>query len=140
MKKKYSIVPSIALIIVLLFVIYIHKTYFPGKHSSYSNFTTRLGATSSNFSNTWHYEFQYLDGSVQGFFTAKNDHSKLIYSSNIEEGTIAYHLYEGSDNHFVNLPVGNSFDSLTGVFEKGRNYEIRAIASKAKGSFDFKME
>jgi hypothetical protein len=140
MKYKLSTVPAIITILVVLFVIYIHKTNFPEKHSNYSISTTREGAISVNMANRWQYKFDYLNGCVQGSFIAKNDHAKLIYSSNIEEGTIIYHLYEGSDSHFVTLPVSSSVDSLTGVFEKGERYEIRAIASKAKGSFDFMME
>lgn len=93
-----------------------------------------------NIANRWHYKFQYLHGSVQGTFIANNDHTKLIYSSNIEEGTVVYHLYEGSDTHFVTLPIDNSVDSLTGIFKNGEKYEIRAIATNAKGAFDFRME
>ena len=140
MKKKYSIGTSIILIIVMLLVIYIHKTYFPQKNASYSISTTREGARSINMANSWQYKFDYLNGCVQGSFIANSDHTKLIYSSNIEEGTIVYQLCEGSDSHFVILPVSNAIDSLTGVFEKGKKYEIRAIATNAKGSFDFRMK
>jgi hypothetical protein len=68
-------------------VIFIFKTHSPEKYSNLK-FTTRLGAITYNASNKWHYEFRYLNGCVQGSFTAKNDHAKLLYSSNIEEGTI----------------------------------------------------
>ncbi len=139
MKYKPSNTQSIVLLLIVFSVIFILKTQSPEKYSNLK-FTTRLGATSYNLLNKWHYKFNYLDGSVQGSFTAKNDHAKLLYSSNIEEGTIVFHLYEGSDSHFITLPVSNSIDSLTGVFEKGERYEIRAIATNAKGDFDFIME
>jgi hypothetical protein len=139
MKYKPSNMQSLIVLLVILFVLIIHKTQSPEKYSQ-SKFTTGLGAFSTNASNKWHYEFMYLNGTVQGSFTARNDHAKLFYSSNIEEGTIIYQLYEGSDTHFVTLPVSNSIDSLTGVFEKGERYEIRAIATNAKGQFDFWME
>lgn len=139
MKYKPSITQSIVVLIIVFSAIFILKTRFPEKYS-HSKFTTRLGSFTINASNKWHYEFQYLNGSVEGTFFAKNDHAKLFYSSNIEEGTIVYQLYEGSDSHFITLPVSNSIDSLTGVFEKGERYEIRAIATNAKGYFDFVME
>jgi len=139
MKYKPSNTQSIIVLLMIFFAIFILKTQFPEKYG-FLKFTTRLGANTYNTSNRWHYKFHYLDGSVQGSFIAKNDHAKLIYSSNIEEGTIVYQLYEGSDSHFVTLPVSNSIDSLTGVFEKGEKYEIRAIATNAKGYFDFVME
>ena len=121
-------------------MIFILKTHFPEKYSSYLKFTTSQGATSRNFSNRWQYKFHYLDGSVQGWFTAKNDHAKLIYSSNIENGTIVYRLYRRSDSLIYTLPVTNTIDTLLGVFEKGEKYEIRATATNAKGNFDFRME
>ena len=139
MKYKPSTIQSIVALLMIFFVIIILKIQSPEKYSNLK-FTTRLGATSYNSSNRWHYKFHYMDGSVQGSFTAKSDHAKLIYSSNIEEGSIVFQLYEGSDSHFVTLPVSNSIDSLSGVFEKGEKYEIRAIATKAKGNFDFRME
>ena len=139
MKYKPSNTQSIVVLLIVISVIFILKTQSPEKYSNLK-FTTRLGATSYNLLNKWHYKFHYLDGSVQGSFFAKNDHAKLLYSSNIEEGTIIFHLYEGSDTHFITLQVSNSIDSLTGVFEKGERYEIRAIATNAKGSFDFTME
>ena len=139
MKYKSSITQSIIVLIVLFFVFFMLKTQCPERFGSLKP-TSRLGASSYNISNGWHYKFQYMDGTVQGYFTAKSDHAKLIYSSNIEEGTIIYQLGKSSDTHFVTLPVSNSVDSVAGVFEKGEQYEIRAIASQAKGQFDFRME
>ena len=139
MKYKPSGMQSILVLLVVCFVFFMLKTQFPGKFG-YLKPTVRLGASSYNISNRWHYEFLYLDGSVQGSFTAKSDHAILFYSSDIENGTIVYQLSSRSDNHFVTLPVSNSIDSITGVFEKGENYQIRAIATKAKGQFDFVMQ
>lgn len=139
MKYKPSNLQSIIVLLMVFFVIFILKTQSPEKYS-YLKFTTRLGVYTYNTSNRWHYKFHYLDGSVQGWFTAKNDNAKLIYSSNIENGTIVYKLYDRSHNHIFTFPVGNTIDSLMGVFEKGEKYEIRAIATNAKGYFDFTME
>lgn len=139
MKYKTSSVQSIVVLLVLFFVFFILKTQFPEKFSSLK-FTSGMGVSSFNISNRWHYQFQYFDGSVNGSFTANSDHAKLIYSSMIEDGTIIYQLSSIGDSHFVTLPVSNTIDTLTGVFEKGEKYEIRATGTKAKGQFDFRME
>jgi hypothetical protein len=140
MKYKLSTVPSIIVLLIVFSVMLILKTQFPEKYPNLLKFNTGLGVTSRNFSNRWQYKFHYLDGTVQGWFTAENDHAKLIYSSNIEKGTIVYRLFGRSDSLIFTLPVSNTADTLMGVFEKGDKYEIRATAKNAKGDFDFRME
>lgn len=81
-----------------------------------------------------------MNGSTQGWFTAKNDSTKLIYSSNIKEETVVSQLYNREHSLIASLPKRNNIDTLWGVFEKGEKYKIHAIAKKAKGNFDFKME
>ncbi len=139
MKVKASNTQSLIVLSIILLVIIILKIHSPEKYS-FLKFTTGQGATSLNFSNRWQYKFHYLDGCVTGAFTAKNDHSKIIYSSNIEEGTIVYNLYDRSNNLIYTFPVDNTIDSLKGVFEKGERYEVRATAKNAKGNFDFTMQ
>jgi hypothetical protein len=140
MKYKLSTVPSIIVLLIIFSVMLILKTQFPEKYPNSLKFTTSLGATSRNFSNRWQYKFHYLDGSVQGWFTAENDHAKLIFSSNVEDGTIVYKLYGRSNSLIFTFPDSNTADTLKGIFEKGEKYEIRATATNAKGEFDFRME
>jgi hypothetical protein len=110
------------------------------KHSGSSIFTSRVGAITSNYANRWKYSFSYLDGSVQGRFTANSDHARLIYNSNIEEGTIEFRVYDNSNTLVYTFPIGLTTDTLMDAFENGRKYVVRANAIKAKGNFDFSME
>lgn len=112
----------------------------PEKYSKYFNFTTHIGTTTYNISNCWIYKFHYLNGGVQGQFSAETDNAKLIYSSNIERGTITFQLYNNADSLIATFPASNVVDTLMGIFEKGEKYEIRATATDAKGRFDFRME
>jgi len=102
--------------------------------------STGIGISSDNFSNHWVYKFRYLNGGVQGEFTAQSDSAQLIYSSNIEKGTIDFQLYNSKDSLLHTFSVKNTTDALKGIFIKGEQYRVKAIVRKAKGSFDFKME
>ncbi|MGV8096407.1 MAG: hypothetical protein AB2L24_31510 [Mangrovibacterium sp.] len=140
MKYKLSNKPLILGIIMIFFLVFIFKTQFPEKYSKYLSFTIRVGVKTYNISNKWHYKFHYLDGKVQGRFTAKNDNAKLIYSSNVENGSIIFQLYDRADSLIITFPASNTIDTLMNIFEKGEKYKIRATATNAKGRFDFKME
>lgn len=130
---------GLAIFLVLL-IIFLVGPYLPEKYSKYLKFRTRFGATTHNVSNRWYYKFDYLDGKIKGHFTAKYDDAILIRSSNLEKGIIEFQLYDSSNNLISTFSATNNTDTLRGVFEKGRKYKIRGIASKAKGHFDFKME
>ena len=99
-----------------------------------------IGISSKNISNQWVYNFRYLDGRVNGIFTAKNDNARLIHSSNLENGTIVFQLYNSKNNLLMTFPANNTTDTITGIFNKGERYIISATVSKAKGRFEFKME
>jgi len=98
-----------------------------------------ISFSSYNISNQWNCNFYYLNGEVQGRFTATED-AHLIYSSNFEKGSIVFQLFNSKDSLLVTLPAYITTDTIRGVFEKGERYKINAIATKAKGSFNFKME
>jgi len=98
------------------------------------------GLSSSNISNKWHCKFSYLDGGVQGRFTAKRDSAQLIHSSNLENGTIVFYLYNNKNTLLITFPVNNTTDTIKGIFHKGERYKVSASVTKAKGRFDFKME
>jgi len=106
----------------------------------HSGCTTRIGAESRNFSNEWFYKFYYLNGEVAGFFTAKNDEAQLIYSSNLESGTIDFQLYDSKGSLLVTFSAKNTTETIKGVFVKGERYKVVATAMKAKGEFNFNME
>ena len=107
---------------------------------SSDNFSTGIGISSDNFSNQWVYKFRYLNGEVQGKFTAESDNAQLIYSSNLEKGTIDFQLYNSKDSLLRTFSAKNTPDVIKGIFIKGEQYRVKAIVTKAKGSFDFKME
>ena len=71
MKYKASTNQSIIVLLIIFSVMFVLKTQFPGKYPNLLNFTTRVGAISSNVSNRWQYKFQYLDGSVKGMVYCK---------------------------------------------------------------------
>jgi hypothetical protein len=131
---------SLILLLVIFAVFFVLKVLNPEKFSKYPHFTTRIGATSINSLHEWHSSFTYLDGSVQGWITARSGQTKLILSSYMEEGKIVYKLYDHTGTLQYSFPVGQPTDTLTGAFESGERYEIRATATQAKGSFDFRME
>jgi hypothetical protein len=133
-KLRLSNMPLNIAFVIILLVLILSGSRLPGKY-----FTIKIGATSHNFSNKWHYKFYYLDGTVIGRFSAINDTAKLIYSGNIESGKIVFHLF-GADGLVCIIPVRNTSDTLKDKFKKGGNYTIRATATKSRGSFDFKME
>ena len=131
---------SLILLLVIFAVFFVLKALNPEKFSKYPHFTTRIGATSFNSLHEWQCSFAYLDGSVQGWITAGKGQTRLILSSNMEEGKISYKLYDHTGTLQYSFPVGQPTDTLTGAFESGASYEIRATATQARGNFDFKME
>lgn len=118
--------------IVILFIVF--------NRQSKKTITTKRGSLSYNFSNKWNYKFRYLDGVVVGRFKAKNDTTRLIYSSKLEEGEIVFRLYNQADSLLLCFNTDSSSDTITGIFEMGKRYKINANAQKAKGQFNFKME
>ena len=140
MKYKPAPLPSLIGLVVILSVLFMLKKCDPEGNPETFNFTTRSGAVSSNLSNRWHYKFSYMDGGVKGSFTAKSDAARLVYSGNIEEGTILYQVYDPSDNLIFTFPEQNALDTLAGVFRNGARYTVRATATGARGEFEFKME
>ena len=96
--------------------------------------------SSNNLSNQWDCKFYYLDGGIKGNFTAKKDDAQLVYSSAIENGTVDFQLYNSKDSLLVIIPTNNNADTISGIFEKGQQYKVRATAKQAKGRFNFKME
>ena len=111
-----------------------------GSCPSSSGWSTGIGISSDNFSNQWVYKFRYLNGEVQGKFTAESDNAQLIYSSNLEKGTIDFQLYNSKDSLLLTIPANNTTNAIKGVFKKGEQYKVKATATEAKGSFDFIME
>ena len=122
--------------ILLLIAIIFSSRLIPGCDSK----RTAIGLSRYNISNQWRCEFRYLSGGIQGGFTAKSDNAQLIHSSNIENGTVVFQLYNGKGNILSSFSAKNTTDTINGVFEKGERYRVRAIATEAKGRFDFKME
>jgi hypothetical protein len=98
-----------------------------------------LGVSSSNIDNKWNYKFQYLQGEVQGHFTAKDDDAQLIYSSEIEKGTVVFELYNATDSLLCTFPANNATDTIN-AFVGGEKYRVKAIVKKAKGHFDMEMK
>ena len=99
-----------------------------------------IGFSNYNISNQWNCKFHYLNGGIQGGFTAKNENAQLIHSSNIENGTVVFQLYNSKGNLLSSFFANNTTDTIKDVFEKGERYSVRATAAKAKGHFDFKLE
>jgi len=140
MKYKPGPIQSLIGIAVIFSILFMLKKCDPEGNTETLNFTTRAGAVSTNLANRWHYKFGYLDGGVQGSFTAKSDAARLVYSGNIEEGTILYRVYDSSNNLLFTFPEQNALDTLSGVFKGGGRYTVRATATGAKGEFEFRME
>jgi hypothetical protein len=124
-----------ALMVLLLLFVWLNL----GSCSSSSG-SLGTGISSDNFSNQWNYKFHYLAGEVQGEFTAQSDSAQLIYSSNLEKGTIDFQLYNSKDSLLRTFSAKDTTDVIKGIFIKGEQYRVKAIVTKAKGSFDFKME
>jgi hypothetical protein len=91
-------------------------------------------------SNQWVYKFHYLNGNVQGFFKAEKDDAQLIYSSNLENGSVDFQLYDSKGCLLLAFPANNNTNTIKDVFVKGERYKIIAIAKEAKGQFEFTME
>lgn len=140
MKYKLPPLPTLILLLVVFAGIFVDHCRHPEKKFKFTHFTTGIGKKSTNTSNQWHCSFTYLDGSVQGWVTARSDQSRLILSSNLEEGKVVYQLYDHAGSLHYSFPVGQPTDTLAGAFESGERYEIRSTATQAKGSFDFRME
>lgn len=135
-KLKYEPPPPYSYIFWVLFTIFI---LWNGKdqNSGYS----RSDQQSYNIANRWFYKFNYLNGEAQGKLTAKKDDARLILSSNLEEGTIIFNLYDSRDSLLVAFPANNTkTDTIKYVFNKGERYKIHAIAANAKGYFKFRMK
>jgi hypothetical protein len=98
-----------------------------------------LRLLSSNVGNKWNYKFYYLQGKVQGYFTAKSDNAQLVYSSEIEKGTVTFELYNASDSLLRTFPANDNTGTING-FVKGEKYRVKAIADAAKGHFDMEMK
>jgi len=107
---------------------------------SKSSGSVGIGVYSEKLPNKWVHKFHYLNGEVEGEFTAKSDSAQLIYSSNLESGTIDYQLYNSKDSLLLTIPANNTTNAIKGVFKKGEQYKVKATATEAKGSFDFIME
>jgi hypothetical protein len=92
-----------------------------------------------NKSNQWNCKFDYLNGGIQGRFTANED-ARLIYTGNLEKGSIDFQLFNSKDSLLFTFPANNMTDTVKGIFEKGEQYKIHATAKKARGYFNLKME
>ena len=123
------------LTILLIMVIFFPSKLIPGCDSKRKN-----GFSYINISNQWNCKFRYLDDGVQGWFTAKSDSARLIYSSNLENGTIVFCLYDNKNTLLAIFPTNNMTDTIKGIFHKGERYKVNATVKKAKGHFNFKME
>ncbi len=140
MKYKPAPLQSFIGLAVIFSVLFMLKKCDQEGNPETLNFTTRMGASSTNLANRWHYKFGYMNGGVQGSFTARSDAARLVYSGNIEEGTILFQVYGPSDTQIFTFPEQNALDTLAGVFRSGQRYTVRATATGAKGEFEFRME
>jgi len=122
---------SILLIIAIIF----SSKLIPGCDSKRA-----IGLSRYNISNQWRCKFHYMNGVIQGNFTAKNENAQLIHSSNIENGTVVFQLYNSKGNLLSSFSANNTTDTIKGVFEKGERYRVLATVTKAKGRFNFKLE
>ncbi|MDR2147050.1 MAG: hypothetical protein LBE91_11380 [Tannerella sp.] len=127
------------LTVFLILLIFFSSRLFSGTDSKRRGHVG-TGLSRTNFSNQWRCKFRYLDGGIQGGFTAKSDSAQLIHSSNLENGTIVFYLYNSKNSHLATFLANNTTDTIKGIFHKGERYKVNAFVSKAKGRFDFKME
>jgi len=139
-KIKIAPLPSLIGLVVIFSVLFMLKRCDPEGNPETLNFTTRAGASSANLANRWHYKFGFMNGGVQGSFTARSDAARLVYSGNIEEGSILFQLYGPSDTLIFTFPEQTGLDTLAGVFRNGQRYTVRATAKGARGEFEFRME
>ena len=137
---KISIRPRTFIGWVLLILLLITIIFSSRLISGCDSKRTATGLSRYNISNQWRCNFHYLSGGIQGNFTAKSDSAQLIHSSNIENGTVVFQLYNSKGNILSNFSAKNTTDTINGIFEKGERYKVHAIATEAKGQFDFKME
>jgi len=128
-----------ALTIFFILLIIISSRLFFGTDAKWQGRTAR-NYSNTNISNQWHCRFSYLNGGIQGRFTAKSDSAHLIHSSNLENGTIVFYLYNNKNTLLATFPANNTTDTIKGIFHKGKRYKVNASVAKAKGRFDFKME
>ena len=127
------------LTIILILLITFSTRLFVGTDSKRQGHVG-TGLSRRNISNQWRCKFSYLDGGVQGRFTAKRDSAQLIYSSNLENGKIVFYLYNNKNTLLATFPANDTTDTIKGIFNKGERYKVSASVTKAKGRFDFKME
>jgi len=102
------------IIFALLFLVtFIFLLKLPKKNLG---FVRRCVSVCYNMSNKWVYKFRYLNGKVIGYFKAKGDEARLIYSSNIEKGTIDFQLFNSKGNLLVTFSANNSSETIKGIF------------------------
>lgn len=124
---------------VILFILFACIYLFFAKTNNSSRYSG-TGITRYNISNIWICKFKYLDGKIQGTFISKKSNSRIVYSCKTETGKVFFRLYNKNDSLLTILNNNNETDTITNIFVKGEKYRICAIASKAKGNFEFKME
>ncbi len=138
--KKYQLPRKLNAIFIVILLLLLLFWYLFSERDIKSLGYEGLKLVRYNYSNQWHCRFHYLNGGVQGKFTAKKNNAQLIYSSNIKSGKIIFQLYNSEDNLLFTFSANNTMDTIKGIFENGKQYRIRALATKAEGHFDFKME
>jgi len=140
---KFKVLPKTVIgwvltIFLILLIIFSSRLIF-GTDTKWQGRTAR-NYSNRNISNQWSCRFSYLNGGIQGRFTAKSDSAHLIHSSNLENGTIVFYLYNNKNTLLATFPANNTTDTIKGIFHKGERYKVNASVTKAKGRFDFKME
>ena len=140
---KIKVVPKTVIgwvltILLILLIIFSLRLFF-GINENWQG-RTAGNYSNTNFSNQWSCRFSYLNGEIQGSFTAKSDSALLIHSSNLKNGTIVFYLYTNKNTLLATFPANNTTDTIKGIFHKGELYKVNASVTKAKGGFDFKME
>ena len=112
--------------------------YFFAGFMNFNSRSIQIETSSSNIRNEWHYKFHYLQGKVDGNFIAKKDDSNLIYSSDIEKGTINFELYNEKDSLLTSFQANNKTDTIKNL-AKGY-YKVKVMGKKAQGKFDMIVE
>jgi len=133
-----TVIGWLSTVLLILLIIFSSRLFFGTDSKRQGHVGT--GLSRSNISNQWRCKFSYLDGGVQGRFTAKRDSAQLIYSSNLENGTIVFYLYNNKNTLLATFPANNTTDTIKGIFQKGERYKVSASVTKAKGRFDLRME
>ena len=131
--KKQRIFLLISLIVILPF--FLHSP-FPDLFK----FSAKLMVSAYNIASKWHYEFQYINGEVQDWYTTKSDNAQLIYLVNLERSTTEFQLYNLT-SHFINFLESSTTYTISGFFSKDEKYTVFVNARQVtNGNFRSEMK